>query len=73
MATKPSERLRERAEYFTSPPPSKRKKRGAGEIQKALSGIRGVSGGGLQPMGQMPNSQAPDASSLAMLARKLLG
>ena len=73
MATESSERLKERAEYFTSPLPSKRKKRGTGEIQRALSGIRGVSGGGLQPMGQMPNSQAPDASSLAMLALKLFG
>ena len=72
MATEPSERLKERAEYFTSPSPSKRKKRGAGEIQKALSGIRGSSSG-LQPMGQMPHSQAPDASALAMLALKLFG
>jgi len=72
MATESSEKLKERAEYFTSPLPSKRKKRGTGEIQRALSGIRGTSSG-LQPMGQMPNSQAPDASSLAMLALKLFG
>ena len=55
-----------------SPEERERRKKSAQELSNIFGkAIGGQAGGGMSSMGSMPNSQAPDASGLAMAAIKI--